>query len=309
MNLVRRKRGVSGIISGLFLVAASMMMFSMFYWQYVQQDHYNQVASNRMQREWERLNEKVFISDYLNYGAASYLRLKIRNIGSVTAHIVTAYLNDTTTSAVRDLRLANYTTSNCSTWISPGTEKWINTTISLTTDHQYDLKVATERGNLGIYLKLVGGEGGGGGQTPQGVQTVPFTFSFRPEDYQYSGSTGGPWYNAWVFNPSASNLYFRLKVKNTAGGAVTIQTRSHMNFVITGGASAMQSKANTNMISALSLQVDEEGWIVFGPISRNNFDNGVWQYYNFIAVFFNYQATPSTTLGTTVGILSSEITR
>jgi len=263
-----------------------------------------------MQREWERLNERVIISDYLNYGAASYLRLKIRNFGSVTAHIVTAYLNDTTTGAVRDLLLASYTSSNCSTWISPGTEKWINTTISLTTDHQYDLKIATERGNLGIYLKLIGGSGGGGtGETPYGVQSVPFTFSFKPEDYQYSGSTSGPWYNAWVFNPSPSNLYFRLKIKNKAGGPVTIQTRSHMNFVITGGSSAMQSKANTNLLFTITLQEDQEDWLVFGPISKNNFDQGTWQYYNFVAVFFNYQSQPTVTLGTTVGILASEVTR
>lgn len=303
MNFTHRKRGISGIISGIFMVVVSMLAFSTFYWQYVQQDHYNQVLLNRMQREWERLNEKVEISDTALSG--SYLRFKIRNTGGVTAHIVTVYLNDTTANVARDLVLANYIESNCSAYIGPGTEKWVYTTISVTPGNTYDLKVATERGNIGIIPRFVASSQSG----PTGTQSVPFTFSFVPDDYQWSASQSGPWAKAWVFTAVGSDIYFRIKLKNTSGGDVVVETRSHVNFVITSGGSAMQSKANVALPNPVTITDKSEQWLVFGPISRNNFDNGVFQYYVFFAVFYHLTTAPGVTLGTTVAILASEITR
>ena len=231
MAFLGKRKGVSGIISGVFLVAVAVMIFNVLAWQFFQYDVYRQIAVERDQREWERFNERVIISDYLNMGNASYLRLKIRNIGSVPAHIVTVYLNDTTANIPRALVLANYITSNCSAWVTPGTEKWINTTISLTSGNLYDLKIATERGNIGIYLKLLGGERG---QTPQGTQPAPFVFAFIAEDFQYIYGTEtwstqrGAW---WITQGGGYLVVFRMKLKNTYESTVRIKAASALNWM------------------------------------------------------------------------------
>jgi len=302
VSFLRKRRGVSGIISGLFLVAVAVMVFNVLAWQFFQYDAYHRIALERDQREWERFNERILISDV---GSGSYLRFEISNIGGVAAHIVTVYLNDTTANVPQSFGLNDYITSNCSAWVGSGAKRWIYTTIPLVFGNVYDLKVTTERGNMGIVLKFKAS----GSETPEGTQFVPFTFSFRPEDYQWSSYIGGPWNNAWVFTASGSNVYFRVKVKNTAGGTVVVETRSHVNIVITSGASAMQSKANAALTSAVELAEGSEGWLVFGPIDKNKFDQGTFQYYNFFAVFYHYLSQPSVTLGTTVAILASEITR
>jgi len=310
MAFLGKRKGVSGIISGVFLVAVAVMIFNVLAWQFFQYDAYRQIAVERDQREWERFNERVIISDYLNMGNASYLRLSIHNIGSVSAHIVTVYLNDTTANIPRALVLSNYITPNCSAWIPAGEEKWINTTISLRSGHRYDLKIATERGNIGVYLKLVGGEEGG--RTPQGTQPVPFVFSFRPEDWQYAQSTSGPWSNAWLINPlpggGSDPIYFRLKIKNTAGGAVQIATITHLNFMTTSGSNNnMVSKANTGLPNSLNLADNEEGWLVFSSIPRNSFESSLTYYYVLVAIFFQYTNPPSGILGTNMGILAVQI--
>jgi len=307
LTFLRKRKGVSGIISGVFLVAVAVMIFNVLAWQFFQYDVYRQIAVERDQREWERFNERVIISDYLNMGSASYLRLKIRNIGSVTARIVTVYLNDTTANIPRAFVLANYITSNCSAWITPGTEKWVNTTISLTSGNLYDLKIATERGNIGVYLKLVGGEAGG--QTPQGTQPVPFTFSFKPQDWQYARTPGGPWSNAWVIVslPGNDPVYFQLKIKNTAGGAVQIETASHLNFMTVGTSNNMMSKANTGLSNTLDLASDQEGWLVFSSIPRSSFDSQLTYYYVLVAIFFHYTNPQSSILGTNMAILAVRI--
>ena len=312
MNFTHRKRGISGIISGIFMVVVSMLAFSTFYWQYVQQDHYNQVVLNRMQREWERFNERVEISDTAMSG--SYLRFKVRNTGGVTAHIVTVYLNDTTANTARDLILANCITSNCSAYIGPGTERWVYTTIPITPGDTYDLKVATERGNVGIVSRFTAGQ-----QGPTGTQMVPFTVSFLADDFQYNtvqNPDAPGWQGAWVFTAPSQDIWFRIKLRNTSGREVVIETRCHLNVVTSqdqgggpSGGKAFESKAFcTSSNTPVTIQKDTEQWVVFGSIPSNKWWNGVYQYYVFIAIYYHNTNPLGPTLGATVGLLAIEVT-
>mgnify|MGYP001036217598 CR=1 FL=1 len=108
MTFLRKRKGVSGVISGVFLVAIAVMIFNVLAWQFFQYDAYHRTALERDQREWERFNERIEITD-VGYG--SYLRFKVRNMGGVTARIVTVYLNDISSNIPRTLVLANYITS------------------------------------------------------------------------------------------------------------------------------------------------------------------------------------------------------
>jgi hypothetical protein len=294
------------------MVVVSMLAFSTFYWQYVQQDHYNQVVLNRMQREWERFSERVEISDTAMSG--SYLRFKVRNTGGVTAHIVTVYLNDTTANTARDLILANCITSNCSAYIGPGTERWVYTTIPITAGDAYDLKVATERGNIGIVSRFTAGQ-----QGPTGTQMVPFTFSYLADDFQYNTNQDPDapgWQKAWVFTAPSGNMWFKIKLKNTSGGEVVIETRCHLNVVTaqdksgTGGGKAFESKAFcASSNTPVTIPKDAERWIVFGPLSNNQWWTDTNQYYVFIALFYHNANPVRPTLGATVGLLAIEVTR
>lgn len=305
VNLLRKRRGVSGIISGVFLVAVAVMVFNVLAWQFFQSDAYNRIFQERQQREWERYNERIEISN-VDYGFG-YLRFKVSNPGAVAAHIVEIWLNDTTTNTPRHLSLSNYLTSNCSAWISSGAERWMNTTILLTYGHEYSLKIATERGNIAVAPNLKPTT-----ETPTGYQPVPLTFGFAYDDYQYNTvpDIGDPnWMRAWVFTVPGGNLYFRIKLKNTAGGDIVIETRSHINFVISSGSSAMQSKANSPLLNPVTLTEGSEGWLVYAAIPSTKFEQGTMQYYAFFAIFYHYTSRPTETLGTMVAVLASEVTR
>lgn len=313
MTFLRKRKGVSGIISGVFLVAVAVMIFNVLAWQFFQYDTYHRMTLERDQREWERFNERIMISDYLNFGYPNYLRLRVRNIGGVAAHIVTAYLNDTTANVPRTLVLADYITPNCSAWINSGMERWVNTTISLITDHVYDLKVATERGNIGIYLNLMGGYEG---EMPKGTQPVPFTFSFLSEDFQYntlSDPNAPGWQKAWVFPKPSVNIYFKIKLKNAAGYAVQVESRCHLNVVTTetksGQGQAFESKAFSKAVNAPIDVLDQASiWLVFGPIDKNSWWSVTTQYYVFLAVYYHRLNPTGPTMGMTVSILAIEVT-
>jgi len=139
MRLLRRKRGVSGIISGLFLVASCMLLFGAFYWQYVAQDHYNQVMLARLNREWERLNERLLISE-VQTGTAT-LRFNITNYGAVSANVTDLYLTNRSATPVWQWRYS------LSVWINPGTKIYLNTNVSIAPSASYQFKIATQRGN------------------------------------------------------------------------------------------------------------------------------------------------------------------
>jgi len=310
VNLLRKRRGVSGIISGVFLVAVAVMVFNVLAWQFFQYDAYRRIALERDQREWERLTERIMISD-VGYG--SYLRFKVFNTGAVTAHIVEIWLNDTTTGTPRHLSLANYITSNCTAWIASGAERWIYTMISLTSGHSYRLKISTERGNIAVALQFYNEP------TPTGVQYMPFTFSFGYNDFQYANSTApyqdnpppessDKWSAAWELKKAYGSPWFRIKLRNGADTDVQIETRSHINFV-TSTKTSVESKANADSYEVVDIPKEQEKWIVFKKANIGNIPNDSVPatFYVHVAVF--YHPSPSgSSRGTTVAILSVYIT-
>jgi len=308
VTFLRERKGVSGVISGVFLVGVAVMVFNVLAWQFFQYDAYRQTTLERDQREWERFNERIVISET---GYGTYLRFKVSNIGAVAAHIVEIWLNDTTTSTPRHYSLANHITSNCSAWIGSGAERWIYTTIPLTVCNTYDLRIATERGNTCIVLKFTPSGGG----APSGNQNVPFVFPFRYGDWQYStaGTDTTPpsendesWTAAWELSDGLGGTkgpWFRIKLRNAVGSDVRILSKSHINFVASSGSSAMQSKASSDVYTEVNIPSGEEVWVVFKKASLNNIpDNMV--YYVFLAVFYRPINPTGEEQGTMVAVLS-----
>jgi hypothetical protein len=226
MNSLRKRRGVSGIISGVFLVTVAMMLFGALYWQYAQQDHYNQVTLNRLQREWERLNERLLI-DTVETGAAT-LRFNITNYGSVLAHVTDLYL--TNLSATPQWRWRY----SLNTWVNPGTTLHIDTGIGLISGAAYRFMVATERGNTFAPATSMVNQ-----PQPLGSQPVPFSLSFLSDAFEFivEGESGystwesrqSAWYIAGNYQSNA--ILFRLNITNNYDRNVVLLSDSNMLLV------------------------------------------------------------------------------
>lgn len=247
-------------------------------------------------------------------GNGSYLHFRVFNNGAVTARIVEIWLNDTTTNTPRHLSLANYITSNCSAWIGSGVERWMYTTISLISDHTYDMKIATERGNIAIAPRFKTTSE----STPTGYQPVPFTFAFGFNDFQYStagGATPPPendpsWQPAWELDQDFGWTWFRIKLKNTAGSDVQIETRSHLNFV-TSTKPSVESKANGDAYQTVDIPLGEERWIVFQKIDLGRIPDAdcPGTFYLFFALFYHPINPTGPSRGTCVAVLSVYIVK
>jgi len=290
VTFLRKRKGVSGVISGVFLVAIAVMIFNVLAWQFFQYDAYHRTALERDQREWERFNERIEITD-VGYG--SYLRFKVRNMGGVTARIVTVYLNDISSNIPRTLVLANYITSNCSAWISPGTEKWIYTTIPVAAYDSYDLCVATERGNLGRVPRFLYSREPGAGQE------LPFTFGFRYNDFQYMNNLG-VWTPAWTHPSDYKPSSYRVYLTNTYDVDATIVGPDSRISFITDDFQAGNLQVATAS-GDQTLLAGKGDFIYFGALANKL--NAHKHYFVFIELYYKLQGS-SNIMGTMVGLLA-----
>jgi len=326
VTFLRERKGVSGVISGVFLVGVAVMVFNVLAWQFFQYDAYRQTTLERDQREWERFNERIVISET---GYGTYLRFKVSNIGAVAAHIVEIWLNDTTTSTPRHYSLANHITSNCSAWIGSGAERWIYTTIPLTVGDAYDLKIGTERGNIGTTFKFAST------MTPTAGQVSPFTFSFAAGDFQYVYYPANNWNSplgAWIINQGKDKkAVFRLKLTNGYQSTAKLHSSCVLNWLQIPIVSPGQQGAphvtyrcyilkpestpyNPQAYTSYSQTIGpgEAAFFYFGAYSEGGNDlqtlsdgaNG--DYHIFVAIFYKVDGDPTGVIyGATVAIIAA----
>jgi len=309
MKLVRRKRGVSGIISGIFLVAVTVMIFGAMVSQYSLFENYNSAVQRAEQRAWERYNERLVIVGVT--ANSSYLNFTVTNCGSVTAHIVDVFL-----------RFVNGTNKlyTIDVWIAPGSSKQIVAyNIRLGLNDKYDFQIATERGNLisptpvnqagsQYYYYYNGGYyyyNNPGGTTPGGYQPMPFIFGFGYNDFQYStASASGPWSPAWIM-PKGSRPWFRVLLNNTYSKDIVLQG-THTRLVFYQDDQWQPRQAVTLVNTPISAK---SGVYVYFDRIPNQFPNTANQHlYAMIEAFYYFTDNPSQVMGTTVTILAVYLT-
>jgi len=223
VNLLSKKRGVSGIISGVFLVAVAVMVFNVLAWQFFQADAYNRIFHERQLREWERYNERLIILDVAV--GTERLNFTVKNYGAVSAHVVDLFFgfsNGTHLYYALDV------------WIASGTTKRIASVgPKLLLSDVYDFKIGTERGNVfapaqqSIYNQL----------QPTGQQSVPFTLTFVTDAFQfilYGETWNPPVKSAWYINNPAykgKHIVFRVNITNTYPSDVVLLSGCNMLLV------------------------------------------------------------------------------
>lgn len=295
MPFLRKRRGVSGIISGVFLVALTVMIFSTLSWQFFRADQYNQVMLERQQREWERFNERLMID---NIGlSVTTLQFDVINYGAVTAHITDLYLTNLSATPYQ------YSRHSLDLWINLGSTKRLNTHVTIEVGNKYQFIVTTERGNSFVpsaqYFVNQ--------PQPYGTQSCPFTFGFGLDDFQYMSTDHG-WQRAWVVNQTSSQekaYRFCINLTNTAGGDIRLLYCSSMTFM-------RVDETSDVMHAEWRLPILDKNMVItngtttpirFGP--SDSFPPTA-AYYVFIALFYRYTSGSliNQTFGTTVAVLS-----
>ena len=280
---------MSGIISGVFLVAVAVMIFNVLAWHFFQYDAYQRVILQRDQREWERFNEKLVV--YLPDKGISRLNFTTRNVGSVTAHVVSLYF-----SFINETRYS-YTIE---AWVNLGGYKRIQDVgPPLIANDTYYFQIGTERGNL--FGPVPEGSGGINNQPSlsQG-QPMPFIFLFRYHDFEYLNSSS-QWTPGWRLPKAVSE--FRVVITNACEKVATIYaTQTRLAFYPEDWASsAAVYSVNVGKTGSMTVPVKGEKIVYFGPQS-SQFSKP--RYYCFIEIFY-YLDNPSQIYGTQVGVLVS----
>jgi archaellum component FlaF (FlaF/FlaG flagellin family) len=287
MNSLRRRRGVSGIISGVFLVAVALMIFGAMISQYTLFEHYNETVQKAQQRAWERFNERLAIVTVET--GVSKLNFTVKNCGSVTAHVVDIYMsftNDTRTRFSVDV------------WVNPGsTVRISNAGPTLQTSDVYDFQIATTRGNLfAPFQATISNQ-----PTPGGSQPMPFIFGFGYDDFQYRPASGGDWNPAWRI-PNSINAHFQIYLRNTYKQAVTIIS-FHTRLTFMPDPAASQTPLYTKLLSSITIPAEAGAWLSFTQDSVNFPNKKDVHYFVYTEVYY-YFTDPNQILGTNVGVLS-----
>jgi len=322
VNLLRIRRGVSGIISGVFLVGLTVMIFSALSWQFFRADQYNQVVLERQQREWERFNERLTITNVQT--GVNTLRFDVINYGSVSAQITDLYLTNLSATPHSHSRHSQ------NIWMALGTAKTIDTVVTIEVGDTYRFIVTTARGNaFAPSATYIVNEA-----QPLGGQTVPFTLSFLSDSFQYitSGQTWNDNRSAWYMTEKKGTaVVFRLNVTNNYDRDVRLLSGCNMLMItpdpqgnLKAGYKMFIVKEETTIVGGNVQRFPLDGqWIpakksrylYFSATSENgttptSLINNVEDnnYINFGAIFYKIKDDPlNTTYGATVGIIAMQI--
>jgi len=321
VSFLRKRRGVSGIISGVFLVSVAVMIFNILAWQFFQYDAYHRTVLERDQREWERYNERLLIMEVIT--GTSNLNFTVRNYGAVTVHIVDLFLecliNGTNKYYSLDIWIGSGTTKRV---IGPPIEPGL----------VYDFRIGTERGNVfapsGQYIVNE--------PQPMGGQSTPFTLSFLTNSFQYIRK-GETWSNnakpAWyITSEKGSYIVFRLNITNMYQSDVRLLSGCHL-LLITPDVQGNLNAAYKMFIVAEGATIDSNNkvpkcptggqmilskksvYVYFSAKTENGTDatqliNNAADnnYLNFVGTFYKVSGDPYDTIfGATAAVIAMQI--
>lgn len=141
----RKRRGLSTIIAGIFIIAVAIAGVNTIMYAMNQYDTYNKALSEKTSKDLNKLNEKFELVD-LKIDSNKF-NMTMRNTGSVAVGLIRLWVTNQTNGWYN-----NYTLTDV---IAPGaTRAGIGQTITglvATNSSSYQLKVVTDRGNAGVY--------------------------------------------------------------------------------------------------------------------------------------------------------------
>ncbi|MGB6681793.1 MAG: hypothetical protein WBF08_10800, partial [Candidatus Bathyarchaeia archaeon] len=226
-KLLKSRKGVSGAISGIFVILVCFLALGAIFVYAINLDRYNQVVNERNRMEWEIQNEKFTIT-HAQRNDNGTLNATIFNFGGMTAHIVDMWVtmkNGTSNESLQELYRVNYHINPAEqlseigdqnvTLLPSGQEvSCINLTEPIVANINYTIKVVSERGNVASYLiEYI---------LPDEPEGPPVAFSFGSMEINWVDPDSEPdWHSPFIEVVSLDNhvrvtkdLYFRAKFTN-----------------------------------------------------------------------------------------------
>mgnify|MGYP001122432291 CR=1 FL=1 len=265
MIRLRSRKGVSGAISAMFIIAIFFIcLVSMFVIQGLT-NSYNQTVLDRNRMDWERNSEHItFIRAAV---ANNVLNATFSNDGRVTLHIVQVWLSEFSDN--------NYSSANwqkqfwTSRYISSGETvngfgsspnfRRVNVgsigdpvSLSGLTSEYYKIKLVTERGNtFECQVPYPPSEGGTWEGNTYAIIVTDYSTNFQFRDNKWSP---GGWTTAWIKKLSGKNdhVLYRIKLRNT----------TPLNIVIDGGSFMIQFLGAQVPSARQIVQEDESGSMI-----------------------------------------------
>jgi hypothetical protein len=235
-KLFQSRKGVSGTISGVFVILICFLALGTIFVYAINLDRYNQVVNERHQMDWESENEKFdIIMGQRNTDGR--LNITVFNYGPVTAHLVDIWVTYRNQSGNwQNLYEINYWLVPAETMTMIGFDNatelpsgTIVTNISLPqpvdNSINYTIKLVTERGNIANYLiRYI---------PPDDSQTTyALMISDVTENFQYQDTSDAyhVWESAWIKPKStqSENPLYRIMLNNTTPKDIELQNSSYM---------------------------------------------------------------------------------
>jgi hypothetical protein len=246
-KLMQSRKGVSGAISGVFVILICFLALAAIFVFAVSQDRYNQVVNERNRMEWEIQNEKFTIT-HAQRNDDGTLNATIFNFGGMTANFVDIWVtmkNGTSNESLQELYRVNYHINPAEqlseigaqnvTLLPSGQEVLcINLTEPVVANINYTIKVVSERGNTASYLIKY--------EPPEDDDNPPpLRYVFGSMKVKYDGEHGNSsdrsdsdsngWCNPWVpwnviqsSKIAAHGVLIKINITNTVGHDVNFTT-------------------------------------------------------------------------------------
>ena len=312
-KLLRSRKGVSGAISGVFLVTLFFLAMGAIYIYATNLDRYNQVVNERSDSNLEIIAEKFLILEGQRNDDGT-LNLTVLNHGSELAQIVDVWVTQRNENgSFQKLYQTSY-------WINPAETVYefgeqnvtelpngldlncINLTQQVEPNINYTIKLVSSRGNIASYMisyPLIPEEDGGGGG---GFYSL--TISDLHDNFQYAKQDNMTFQGAYAKPRSTSRTLYRLLLNNTTEERIFFHNNcSMLQKLYAGGAeqhryivSNLSDTSNSDP-TEFSSQVIEPGAAQYIYFAGDSTSTPSWQsepvkkgYYQIgFLIFFMYE--------------------
>lgn len=229
VELLRSRKGVSGSISGVFLILLSFLAMGALFIYAVNVDRYNQEVNVRAQLDWERENEKFQITSGQRNNNGT-LNMTIFNHGGVTAHLVdlwVTYKNAASNESLQSLYRVDYYLNpagqlsevggqNATQLPSGSLVTCINLTEAIVPEINYTIKIVSERGNSASFV--IKHESSDSGDSEGGGYSL--IISEVHDNFQYAKINNMTFLGAYVKPRSTTSTLYRVLLNNTTSETI-----------------------------------------------------------------------------------------
>jgi len=240
MIKLRSRKGVSGAISAMFVIAIFFIIVVSLFVYTGMLNSYNQVVNERSKMDWERNSEHVSFYS-ARVGSNKILNVSFSNDGRVMLHLVQAWLTEFPDNSYDEsIWQMQYWISK---YVSPGETvndlgyypefKRINsatigdlTSLSDLNSQYYKIKLVTERGNAFVCQVPWPVSEAGGGETSGGYV---LQIDNEQGSFQYAYNTDTEWATAFVKNTHKQPpLMYRILILNTSKKDIFLLSQTFM---------------------------------------------------------------------------------